>query len=623
MKKQNRFLSVLGAMLLLAAVLWAGCPIEASNVPVSPREGSQPVSWRDGEIKGDHFGHDRVVVVLSKEASLNFKTYTPEDFPEVKFSRVDDSTRLTMELVMKQLEAEKTGNWSGLKEYVDNNMLVKVENFRRIVDLILPEEERSAEKVKQAINSLKGRKDIEYAGPDYFIEMAAVPSPRPEHYDQQVVPLYSTYLPQAWDVITGPPVGSPPVKVAVMDTGIDADHPALTDRVDRAASRDYSDYILTGVINHNGYRGITDYKGHGTHVAGIIGANGTGVIGTIWNVTLVSLQLSGESHISMNSTVRYAVDYATSANIPIVNFSGYLHERSSDTNCYAAIKNYPGLFVTCAGNTPPNGNDNDKFPQYPASFDLDNMIVVGALNLDCTARASFSNWGKTSVDLFAPGTSIYSTYPVAKGSYIQDSGTSMAAPFVSGVAALLKTMNPNLSALEIKAIILNNAENVTALSTSCVTGGRLNALSAVQNSRLIGSFNIRYTNSMGVNGVIGDFYLFSNKAWAFIERGFTPPYPIPPDLATNPFAKYLGATAVPPEIRSYLAGINQSIYELVKVQVPSYDEKYGCQTREIEVYFTISGNGVKITNGYPSYTRVTGVVDQEKVKLLAKFGRLP
>ena len=131
-----------------------------------PKQDSQPVP---GGGEGNDFADDRVVVVLSKEASLNFKTYTPEDFPEVKFIRVDDSTKLTMELVRKQLEAERTGDWSELKEHVDNNMLVNVANFRRILDLILPEEERSQEKVKEAINLLKGRKDVEHVGPDYFM----------------------------------------------------------------------------------------------------------------------------------------------------------------------------------------------------------------------------------------------------------------------------------------------------------------------------------------------------------------------------------------------------------------------------------------------------------------------
>jgi len=125
----------------------------------------------------DEFADDRVVIVLNKEASMNFKTYTPEDFPEGLFSRVDDSTALTMQLVRKQLEAEKTGDWSELELHIENAMLVDVENFRRILDLVLME--KSKENVLAAIRILEKREDVLYAGPDYFFSLAAVPSPKP------------------------------------------------------------------------------------------------------------------------------------------------------------------------------------------------------------------------------------------------------------------------------------------------------------------------------------------------------------------------------------------------------------------------------------------------------------
>ena len=172
-------------------------------------------------------------------------------------------------------------------------------------------------------------------------------------------------------------------------------------------------------------------------------------------------------------------------NVRIINCS-----RGWNTYSFAlqaAISNYSGLLVCAAGNS---GVDNDSNPLYPASYDLPNIISVGALKsenniikimdgLDSNGNLVRSNYGATSVDLFAPGQNIVSTYK--DGGYDIDSGTSFAAPFVTGVAAMILSIVPDLSIRELKITILENVTSMTILSNKCVTGGMLNAEAAVKN----------------------------------------------------------------------------------------------------------------------------------------------
>ena len=441
----------------------------------------------------DEFADDRVVIVLNKEASMNFKTYTPEDFPDGLFSRVDDSTALTMELVRKQIEAEKTGDWSELVLHVENAMLVDVENFRRILDLILNEPSR--ENVLMAIELLKNREDILYVGPVGFFSLAAVPSPKPTYYDIfQKIPFDRISLEQAWNITTG----SSTVKVGVVDSGIDATHPALSNRINTNLSRDFTDpYYPNGIAG-----GLTDQvSGHGTAVAGVIGANGTGVIGVNWDVTLVSLKVLPDYGSSYWSYVRNAVDYAISSAIPILNMS--LGGFNTDPALKHFIDIYPGLAVCAAGNA---GVDIGTYEYFPAAYsksvyNMKNVISVGATKYDSDSRADASDWpppapgdcptgatclggsnyGVTAVDLFAPGI-VFTTVP---SSYSAKVGTSFASPFVTGVAALMKSQASYLDAKSIKKIInktVDTGSNLTpanSLAAYCKIGGRLNAYEAL------------------------------------------------------------------------------------------------------------------------------------------------
>ena len=345
-----------------------------------------------GEISGE-FVDDRVVIVLTREASMNFKTYTPEDFAADLFNRVDDSTALTMELVKKQLEAEETGDWSELQLHVENAMLVDVENFRRILDLTL--KNPGVENVLTAIEFLKGHEDVFYAGPDYLQSLQARPTPLPSdyyyrYYEQNGdIQLYSQNevhelisLPHAWNISTG----SLSVMVGVIDTGIAAGHPSLSNRIHPSLNRDFTDdNFPNGLVTNPPQDTLGNpHGGHGTAVAGIIGANtaltgnNQGVVGVNWNVTLVSLM--AYSSIDGNGYSRWtrrAVDFATNQAIPILNHSGgwNVHDFSLQTS----ITNYPGLYVTIAGN---NASNNDAVPFYPSNYNLPNLISVGASNIE-------------------------------------------------------------------------------------------------------------------------------------------------------------------------------------------------------------------------------------------------
>jgi subtilisin family serine protease len=227
---------------------------------------------------------------------------------------------------------------------------------------------------------------------------------------------------------------------------------------------------------------------HGTHVAGTIGAvggNGIGVAGVCWNVKLLSGKFLGEDGGTTANAVK-AIDYFVNlkkAGVNIVALNNSWGGGSFSSSLYNAIlraKNADILFVVAAGN---DGTNNDIFSSYPGNYSvstwywgktyagLSNMIVVAAIN-SSGSLASWSQYGKKSVTIGAPGVDIWSTLPnYGYGSY---SGTSMATPHVTGACALYKSNNPSASATVIKNAIINSAVSTTSLKNKCVTGGRLN-----------------------------------------------------------------------------------------------------------------------------------------------------
>ncbi len=288
--------------------------------------------------------------------------------------------------------------------------------------------------------------------------------------------------PEAWDISTGNKV-----VVGVIDTGVDYTHADLKDNmwtnpgetpgngIDDDGNGYVDDYYGYDFINNDG--DPLDDHSHGTHVAGTIAAkgnNGIGVIGVAPQAKIMALKIFNANGNTDSFSAIKAIEYSTTMGVKLTNNSwgggGY---SQTLYDAIAAAGKAGQLFIASAGNS---GRNNDTNPSYPGSYNLDNIIAVANTNQNDQLSGT-SNYGSTSVDLGAPGSSIYSTIP--GGGYGTKSGTSMAAPHVSGVAALVMSQNPGLSYLDVKNKILNSVDPIPALQGKTVSGGRLNAYKAL------------------------------------------------------------------------------------------------------------------------------------------------
>ena len=324
----------------------------------------------------------------------------------------------------------------------------------------LKSKEKSA--VIDAVEQLTANPFVAYAEPDFFYETHIIPN---DPYFPYLWGLKELKLPSAWEHTTG----NNNVVVGVMDSGIDYNHPDIKSNMWVSRDKQY----INGWDFFNRNADSMDRSGHGTHVAGTIGAAGNnfiGITGICWNVEIASLRIG---HIFMNlAAIIEAIDFSNTNKIQILNNSwgGSAYSRILKY----AIEQYDGLFIASAGNY---GADNDEIPDYPSSFDSDNIISVAATNPDGNL-APFSNYGIKSVDIAAPGTDILSLS--LHGEYSYQTGTSMSAPHAAGAAALLKSYMPDLTALDIKNIILSSVDKKPNLKNKILTGGILNIESMIE-----------------------------------------------------------------------------------------------------------------------------------------------
>jgi subtilisin family serine protease len=293
--------------------------------------------------------------------------------------------------------------------------------------------------------------------------------------------------PQAWEVTTG----TAAVTVGVIDTGVDGAHPDLAANMWVNPGEDCAGCRNDGVDNDgNGY--IDDWRGwdflnndndpyddhgHGTHVAGTIGAigdNARGVAGVNWSVSIMPLKFLGADGSGDSADAVRALLYASAMGADVTNNSwggdGYSQALA---DAIADADSQGSLFVAAAGNSFAN---NDVTPHYPSSYDLPNMIAVAATD-QSDARAWFSNYGRKSVDLGAPGTNVFSTWPGAAYEFLD--GTSMAAPHVAGAVALAKAAFPTASGVGLKALLLRTVDANASLTGRTTTQGRLNVGNAL------------------------------------------------------------------------------------------------------------------------------------------------
>lgn len=341
--------------------------------------------------------------------------------------------------------------------------------------------------LSKALASYRGNPNVVYAEPDYVVHSNQAPN---DPLFPQMWSLHNTgqhggtagadiHAEQAWDITTG----SSNVVIAVIDTGIDYNHPDLAANIfsgpicpNRTVCHGIN--TLPGATNPND---PLDDNGHGTHVSGTIGAignNNLGVTGINWTVTILPCKFLDFQGFG-----------ATSGAIACLDFIKQL--KDSGVNVVASNNSWGGadfsqalqdaidrqrqsgiLFIAAAGN---DFADNDVTPTYPASFPLPNVIAVAATDRNDN-RAFFSNVGRHSVHLGAPGQEILSTF--LGGGYQTESGTSMATPHVTGVAALLAAQDPTRGWQAIKNLILAGGDTISSLS-STISGKRLNAFGSL------------------------------------------------------------------------------------------------------------------------------------------------
>jgi subtilisin family serine protease len=294
---------------------------------------------------------------------------------------------------------------------------------------------------------------------------------------------------RAWSVTKG----SDQVVVAVLDSGVDYTHPDLANNIWRRPEiiKAYQDDDLTdeGPIDDvhgfnvaEGTGDPMDDNGHGTHCAGIIGAEGgneAGITGVNWTVKIMALKFMDAEGAGTTGDAIEAINYVINrkragVNVRVISASWGSTMKSRALEDVIRKAGDEGiLIVAAAGNA---SSDNDRVPHYPASYDLNNVISVAAVNrLD--ELTSFSNYGATSVHVAAPGEAIISTW--LNHDFQEKKGTSMATPFVAGVAALVLATNPSISIVDLRARLLQSVDTLPALKGKVSTGGRINAAKAV------------------------------------------------------------------------------------------------------------------------------------------------
>ena len=335
------------------------------------------------------------------------------------------------------------------------------------------------------IHALENDLDVEAVQPNFIREVTLVPND-PYWTSNSLWGLLKIQSPSAWTISTG----SLQVVVADIDTGVNYNHPDLSGNMWRNPSEiagngiddDANGYVddVYGIDSHNGDSDPMDDHSHGTHTAGTIGAvgnNGIGVAGVNWNVRILACKAFNASGSGTDWAAIECFHYITALknkgiNVRVSSNSwGGARDAAFPSAMKSAIDaagNAGIVNAFAAGNT---GTNNDTAPFDPASIASASIVSVAASDSGDN-RASFSNYGATSVDIAAPGVSILST---GLTGYVTKSGTSMATPHVAGVAALVSGLKPGLTPAGVRTLLMNSVDLLPAWSSVVASGGRLNA----------------------------------------------------------------------------------------------------------------------------------------------------
>lgn len=357
---------------------------------------------------------------------------------------MDESLYDSFELIV----TFKTYTTSKTRQDIINNLNGSEIDIQGDVSLIrVP----NAQDLEETAETLRQNGQVEFVEPNIELQGSSIPT---DSYFTSQWGVKKINLPNAWDDTKG----ETSVSVAVLDMGVDINHPEFKGRIINPYD------VLTGKKTLIG-------KSHGTHVAGIIGAamDNKGVVGVAPNVSILPVNLFQNSEVKVFNLIN-GIHYAVDKGADIINLSLYTPYYSATIDSAIEYAHSKGVIVVGAV-----GNDGKAISAYPAANE--HVIAVSATNKN-DSIATYSNRGNY-VDISAPGTDILSTD--IDGTYVTMSGTSMATPFVSGVAALILSKNPFLSPDEVENILLKSSKDLGAKGKDNSFGyGRVDAAAALK-----------------------------------------------------------------------------------------------------------------------------------------------
>lgn len=416
---------------------------------------------------------------FNKEVSVTDSSSTTAATKEKimdSFTKNENKRNYKKDEVLVKVKLDRVGN---VNHWLETSYPVKVKrNLGNQLTVVTFDSNRYL--VEDILSILNKDSNIEYVEPNYSTKIKGTPSAEP-YYKSQWGLKNQKYIgldinvESAWQLEKN----NADTVVGVIDTGIDYNHEDLNknlwinkDEIPNNGKDDDNNNYIDDYIGWNfAYENNDPYDDneHGTHVSGIVSAsnNGIGTVGVSPNTKIMALKVGDADGNLYNDDIVAAINYGVKKGAKIFNcsFSG---EDISQVE-YDTIKNSNALFVVAAGN---EGNNNDLHPRFPSNYELPNILSVGSIDSN-GSLSYFSNYGAKTVDIAAPGSGIYSTIPNNRYDYFD--GTSMAAPHVSGVAALMLSEKPELTPVQMKDYILQNARPISQLSSTIVTGGVVDA----------------------------------------------------------------------------------------------------------------------------------------------------